>query len=338
MNIRKTESRVRFLPLAALLLFAASSHAAEPIAGEMERQLLIENDQLLGEDDGYTSGISYGWSYSGADVFESHTPAWIRKWGERLYISRLADRNRAISYGVVQQIYTPSRTGDEHPDPGDRPYAGLLWWETSWHAFNETRSDRLLLELGLVGPASGAKQTQNYIHKLTGADKAQGWDEQLHTEPFFRVMAKRNYRLLAGSGMGTEGDVVGHLFGGLGNRRSELGTGISFRFGNQLARSLPRAYVLPDRDMTPVAGTSCGWCVFVSLGGAYVLNDLTIDGNTFQHSVSAQLKHWQAYASTGAELQLGHWQISLSYQLSSDEWEGQEDRSIYGSMKIGYTF
>jgi hypothetical protein len=52
------------------------------------------------------------------------------------------------------------------------------------YAWDDRVSDQLSLILGFVGPVALAEPAQTFIHRLTGADEPQGWDNQLQQEKF----------------------------------------------------------------------------------------------------------------------------------------------------------
>jgi hypothetical protein len=87
--------------------------------------------------------------------------------------------NFIISVG--QDMHTPEDFNLTEVDSTDRPYAGLLY-----ATFNRTISSpeklrilRSSLYLGVIGPASGAGKTQNFLHRILGNDLFQGWDNQI---------------------------------------------------------------------------------------------------------------------------------------------------------------
>jgi hypothetical protein len=90
---------------------------------------------------------------------------------------------------LSQSMYTPRDRTRTDLVADDRPYAGLLALSVAWnlrHAEPARASDRLdtyELTLGVIGPASLARQAQNAVHELIGVDRFLGWDHQLGNEP-----------------------------------------------------------------------------------------------------------------------------------------------------------
>lgn len=299
---------------------------------------LFENDMFALDDGGYTNGLAYGWGYGTFDSFENRTPEWMQWLVGDWYIENLPDKERAISYGIAQQIYTPDKTSTKVPDPNDRPYAGLLLWQTSWFAFDTFIADKITLQLGMVGPASLAEHGQKFVHNITGASSPKGWGRQLENEPVFRLATQRNWRLQRNHIKNLEVDMVSHWYAGAGNLRSDTGTGITLRLGRGLDETLAIVSMTPNQDINPLAGRTSKWYTFISLGGRYVLNDITLDGNTFKNGPSVDLEHWQTMASAGIAWNTGNWGWLFSMYRGGDEWQTQQEDTAYGALSLSYRF
>lgn len=316
--------------------FAHGSERNDDVASVWS--FVFENDMFIFDDGGYTNGMGYNWSYGPFESFEDRTPGWMEWLTDDLYIATMPDKHRRISYAIVQEIYTPEEIVIKELQPLDRPYAGLLTWQADWFAYDEHLSDRVGLELGLVGSAALGEQTQKVVHQITGANEPEGWDEQLENEPIFRVTAARNWRLLESLSDDKEYDIIGHLYGGLGTRRSDLGSGVTFRYGKELRRSFANASLNPARGVNLNAAHPHAWYVFLGLGADYVFNDITLDGNTFENSHSVDLEHWQASATIGGTINFGRWGLLFSIRGITDEFDTQEKDSLYGALSISYDF
>lgn len=328
------------IPLGLLIVFFSPASYPENRNDDVDQTitLLFENDVFALDDGGYTNGLGYGWGYGAFDNFKNRTPDWMEWLVEDWYIETMPNKKRAISYGIAQQIYTPDKTSSEVPDPNERPYAGLLLWQTSWFAYDEKIADKISLQLGAVGPVSMAEHSQKFVHSITGSNKPKGWGRQLENEPVFRLAAQRNWRLQHNRIKNLELDMISHWYGGVGNLRSDIGTGITLRIGRGLEQSLAIVSMTPGRDINPLAGRTSEWYTFISLGGRYVLNDITLDGNTFKSGPSVDIEHWQAMASAGVAWNAGNWGWLFSMYRGGDEWTTQEEDTIYGALSVSYRF
>jgi hypothetical protein len=97
--------------------------------------------------------------------------------------------------------------------------------------------------------------------------------------------------------------------------------------------------IFTGKDISPVVGHSPdNWRLFVSVLGEFVANDITIDGNTFTDSHSVPLEHWQAQLAAGAVFNLDRWAVLLSAVLETDDYEGAEELTHFGSLSVAYRY
>lgn len=317
--------------------------AGLPLSAQAEPdwvQLTWENDLFVGEDDGYTNGLGFSWGHrdlTGAE--DPSLPGWIAFLAGGAYIANLPQREYAVSYGIGQTMYTPDDISAAQVLDSDRPYAGLLFWSGAIYAFDRLRADRLSLTLGVVGPAAGAKHSQKLVHSVSGAEEPQGWSNQLENEPVFAIEAQRLWRLGQGRLGSLELDGIGGGSAQIGNLASSVATGLTLRVGSRLASTWSGVSLVPARTINSFASDRLSsWQFYVSVTGRYVANDITLDGNTFEDSHSVPLKHGQGLASAGLAFNRGHWATSLSYQIGTDQYEGQNNETRFGSLAITYLF
>ncbi len=325
--------------LFALLLLSGLNNMVMAEGSEKFTAFMVENDVFTGDDSGYTSGIGYVWGYAGfSDFDDSNTPAWIRGLSEGLYISTVANKKRSITYHIAQRIVTPENIDVKEFQPNDFPYSGLLTWKATQYAMDNDVTDTISLLLGVVGPLSGAEQSQKLVHSLTGSRDPQGWDNQLDNEPVFKLSVARNWRLLAGGiTETTDYDVIGAADAGIGNYSSTVDLGITFRFGSQLLQTYPAISIIPGREINPLFGSASGsYYYFVSLAGRYTANNIVINGNTFRDNAhNITMEHGQSIYSAGVSIAFGDWSVLFGVTESSKAIkESQKHRSSYGSLSL----
>jgi hypothetical protein len=328
----------RFLLL--LLLIAAGAHAADEQRNSWFT-FTIENDWFVGKDTGYTNGFALSWGRAGFTEFSpDNLVSWLHFLSKNLYISTMPSKQRAVSYMVGQLMQTPSDLNTATLIENEAPYAGLLFWTANLHAWDERVADRLSLTLGVVGPLSGAEQTQKWIHDKIGADEPMGWDNQIENEPVFQVSAERLLRLAKFHTDKTVGmDVIGIGSGAVGNLESYLALGVGARLGRGLDRSFPGANFMAGPQVNPLAGRiTRGWNVFANVQGRFVANDIGINGNTFKDSHSVPLEHWQAAASAGVAVGFKQWAFLMTWLAGTNRYEGQPDTTRFGSLSITYNY
>lgn len=299
-----------------------------------------ENDLFTLKDGGYTNGVSIAWAYEDLEYFtKDNTPPWLQTFTERLYISTMANKQRAISYNVGQAMQTSSDLQQKTLAKNEAPYAGLALWRTVLYAYDETIADRFSISVGFVGPVSTAKSTQRFIHKVTGSEKPQGWSNQLKNEMVFQFSSERLWLLTRQQSEFVSFDIIGISSASLGTLSSGLASGISFRLGHNLQRTFATSSLMPGREVNPLAGNAdSAWSMFINIQGNFVANNILINGNTFEDSHSVPLKHWQTQLVTGANFSLGRWAFMLSTAIRSKEYIGQPTHSRFGSLNITYNF
>lgn len=303
-------------------------------------QLNWENDIFANADAGYTNGIGVTWGYKSlTDFSQDALPAWISDGINHTYMSGFIDRKKAVTYAVGQMMFTPAEITATQLLVDDRPYAGLLFWSASLYAFNDEVADQLSLTLGVVGPASLAEQSQRLVHSLISSDDPKGWSHQLKDEPVFALTSERLWRVDNRYDEGIEYDVIAG--GGLraGNLQSAGYAGVAVRMGSQLSTTWASLSMIPSRTINIFAsGKLPSWQLYLSVGGSYVINDITINGNTFQDSHSVSLIHEQVLVSSGLAINSGVWGVSLSYQRGSDQFTQQAISTRYGSLAFIYRY
>lgn len=197
--------------------------------GLVSHQLEIDNDSLLFQrrDGFYTSGIRY------TQQFDVHGDNRLDRTGWR----------------IGQEIYTASdiKLAPAAINPLDHPYAGWLYggvFQSAYLANGE--SYRYGLDLGCVGPCSGAQWTQQNLHRVINQPQPQGWSSQIKNEfgaLLYGEYAPRRWQL------GSTLDLTPSVHARFGNIFTDAGVGVQLRAGqlNQLPdQSTIHAFVRLD--------------------------------------------------------------------------------------------
>lgn len=317
-------------PLACSLLLAC---LATPASADGLLSLKVENDAFSGGDDGhYTNGVEFIWS------FEPPAEHWTRRLADALPGWSASDLD-GVAYRFGQQIYTPNDIGSERLIENDRPYAGLLFGGLS--LFDDERLDgwrqtsSLHLDIGMVGPASGAEEIQRGFHELIASEKPQGWDNQLENEPIVNLAYERSW-VLQHRLNGLDFEYGPSLGFSLGNLYTYASSGVGMRFGEGLDRSFGIPAVAPARSGQAFfkPGQGFSWYVFASLEGRYMAHNLLLDGNTFEDSHSVDSREWVGDAQLGFALTWNRWQLAFTNVWRSDEFEEQDRHDQFGSLTL----
>jgi lipid A 3-O-deacylase len=322
------------ISLALLMLCSATataSGAERPGLGTLT--LVHENDILVRDDEGYTSGSALLW-------VPGTTPDWASRFAH--LFPWIPDEGRVrVAFAVGQSIFTPRDLSEADPPDDDRPYAGWLYGALGLGIETGRRLDQLALTMGVVGPASGAEQAQKLLHEITGSQRPRGWDTQLENEPGLVLAYQRSWRELAATRLaGIEMDWTPHLGATLGNVYTYANTGLTMRLGQRLPLDFgpPRAQPgLPNQGFfTPSDGFA--WYLYAGLEGRAVAYNVFLDGNTFRDSRSVDKDPLVGDLQSGLVLAWSRVRLTLAYVLRSREFDTQRETTQFGSATVSVAF
>ena len=119
----------------------------------------FDNDVFTGNDNKYTGGLGFSWTSAAAETYrETGLSAQDR---ERLLFPAHGERGGlpelSCSSGWAWRRTRPPTSESPDPPPGDHPYAGVIYVDSSLFSMSRIASHQLTLRLGLVGPATGAE-------------------------------------------------------------------------------------------------------------------------------------------------------------------------------------
>jgi len=325
-----------------LIVFIVSLFTMPAIASNEELDYFgasFENDMFFDDDGGYTNGLMVNWGYHDIDALDNDSlPNWIAYLSDKTYLNSLANRQYAIHYNLGQFIQTPEDIKQTSLIKEDVPYVGLLAWEVNILAYNQSIIDDLSLTIGIVGPAAGAEVIQKSVHEQLSANQPKGWDNQINNEVVARLQLKRLWRNANADLGSSEIDFISGFSAGVGNLLSDVSTGVAIRWGQQLQSSFASSTPFPIQQLKGQTPNAAGWYIFANLSGAYVLNDIFIDGNTFNSSHHVDLIHWQAATTLGAVFNISHWSLMYSLTYSSNQYKNQPEDSRFGTLSVAYHF
>lgn len=347
--------------LAASLIAVASADAMADAPQDTEPRctggvfsFYLENDLFYNTDRNYTSGIKLSWVSPDLKDFTSEKclPALLKPAEQKIRELLLLDpftgalsRNVVVSIG--QEIYTPGDRTRRDLIRDDRPYAGWLYlglgYNKRFRAFSPwvERLDSTELRLGMIGPASFARQAQDLVHDVRGFPRFVGWNNQLRNEPGAQLILERKYKARIDSG-----DLIAHFGGSAGNVATYLNAGLEVRIGVGIPNDFGSSPARPAGNNT-APGTfpagarpsdSRGAHLFAALDARAVARDIFLDGNTFVHSHRVDKRPFVGDLALGAAAFAGGWKLSFARVFRSREFEGQTSRQSYGSFTVSRTF
>ncbi|MFO7838762.1 MAG: lipid A deacylase LpxR family protein, partial [Desulfosalsimonadaceae bacterium] len=239
---RRQLQTVRLLLSATVFLFAFAAaqdpvHAREKTCMEQDHRtfnVYIENDAIAGDDGQYTSGLKLTWSRYGLSALPDD--AWLHRW---LYpvVKRIGwgdsdAGEKALTFSVGQNIYTPDDIEVHELIEDDRPYAGFTYMELGFHKRFERYMHTVGITGGIVGPESYAEDIQESFHDILNSSEANGWDHQLKNEPVLELVYdyKRKF-FTQGDYEGLGSDIIFNVGGNLGNALTNINSGLLLRYG-----------------------------------------------------------------------------------------------------------
>ncbi len=303
----------------------------------------FDNDFMTGNDNKYTGGLGFSWTSAATETY-----------GERNLHRKIANAfsflptvnqdgyRNYVQFLLGMEMYTPTDIRAPEPPPGEHPYAGVMYLDSSLFSMSEIASHQFTLRLGLVGPATGAEDVQRWIHEIIDSPRPQGWDSQLKNEPIVNLFYQYNRRILRRAPPDRFGlDISCNGGAGFGNYYIGANMGVMGRIGFRL----PENY-----GVTPLlGGAECmvglkpprkkiQVYAFIGTQGFGVLRWLPTDGNTFRDSREGNRDDW--FLSLSGGIVVGYSRVVLSYRyhglagLQDPENFKTENRSDFGTMLL----
>jgi hypothetical protein len=292
-----------------------------------------ENDVFSGRgtDRHYTNGLRISHLRAADQV-----PRWVLQLARALPWFPHGVRVRG-AWSLGQNLYTPEDIQSTELIPDDRPYAGWLYLGTGLALENGKVLDLLELSLGIVGPAAGGEELQNWIHGIIDSPEPKGWHNQLPNEPTVQLIWQRKWRQLhEGSTGGLQVDLLPHVGAALGNvfiygaggAMARLGFDLPGDYGPpRIQPSLPGSeFFLPRRNL--------GGYLFLGAEGRAILRNLFLDGSTFEESHSVQRKPLVADVQAGVALVFRGFRLTYTYVVRTREFTGQSGGDTFGAFTL----
>jgi lipid A 3-O-deacylase len=308
----------------------------------------LENDLFNGTDSDYTSGVKFSWVSANLQDYltDPCLPQWVRSFNqltESIHPRKGTARNMVITAG--QAMFTPQDRTSTALIPTDRPYAGWLYLGLGYNAREGQRMDSIEANIGIVGPAALARQSQNFIHDLRGIPRFNGWDNQLRNEPGIQLVAERKKKWEGpGSVNDTRLDAILHYGASLGNVATYLNAGIELRIG-RIPDDFGTSPIRPAGDSNaPVSASRTrhfnegGLHAFLSTDARIVGRDIFLDGNTFVPSHHVEKRLLVGDIAAGFAWQWPGGKIAYAHYTSSKEFDGQIAKHGFGSVTLSLEF
>jgi len=264
----------------------------------------------------YTNGLRLGWTSPTDDV-----PVAVRSLGQSLY----GDGQQRLTFGLLQQIYTPVATQLRVPPPTDRPYAAILMGSVGLVQDSANVRNQIVVGLGMIGPAALGGPVQNGFHDVIGQGHNLGWPHQIANEPLAELTASRTWRLPLGQAGQWETDALPNLTVGFGNLRLYGQGGMTMRLGQGLNTDFGVARVLPGMSGGDAyLPADFAWYVFLGADGQAVARDITLDGSDMVAGPSVAHKPWLGEAQAGFAVMGYGMRLSYTHIVQTQQFQRQK--------------
>jgi hypothetical protein len=229
--------------------------ASDESQAQSAQNITVENDVFFGADRYYTNGIQFERRYRWAN-------------GQPRQAENSLLQKACVLFGCEgyplysrshrggQLMYTPTDITIGAPQPDDRPWAGLLYYAQD-HTLMAPSADSLTkftVQVGAMGSASLAEQSQKAIHKLINSDAPQGWANQARSELGVLLGVERKFALESLSGGTVDGwqwrSASSWRLAG-GNIMTLAGAKLEITFGKGLPKLVEAPGDIPDKMVPP---------------------------------------------------------------------------------------
>lgn len=221
-------------------------------------------------------------------------------------------------FRIGQYIFNPRTRKASDPEVIDRPFAGYLFAEGGKGYFREREVLKWNAQVGIVGPASFAEQTQKGIHFLFGYKRVYGWEHQVHNT--LALQLGGFYARSLARGQDLDLNVQAEVNGGTVLMGGTVGLLSRIRLSGSL-RSLK------DSNLYGAALSEAGSDVerefyfFVNPGLKVQWHDATIEGSVFDDDSPKvyPVKTFLFAAEAGLKYRRDRWNLSYSFLYHTKE-------------------
>ncbi len=299
--------------------------------------IYLENDVFFDTDLDYTDASKFSALLNRTDP--SNT------WLHIPFTSQL-ERTHFISFSYVRQMFTPDDIKTSDYIKEDRPYAGWLYAEVGLYQTSSRHLDALVLQVGIVGPASYTKEYQKVFHQLMSAPDPKGWGHQLNNEVGVQLDYQHKWRFIPAKFLGVSSSVIPYVSGEFGNIAIKANAGASFRLGWNVPNDFDTSTIddvgeggVPTQA-THLIKSNHPWSLYLNLasGGSVVARDIFLDGNTFSKSHSVEKNLFRAYGRYGFSARYKQYELNFVNIYNTEHYKSQDFGHRYSGIYLSYLF
>jgi hypothetical protein len=250
-----------FLQLLPLFLYGQNENGT---ALERSFRIAYENDLFNVAIDTPTD-----YYYTGGTFIEFKLPALRRNPVSKILLTLPQGRDESFGISYNNLAFTPTSIESDSILKNDRPFAGTLYLGLNRISCDSAKKMRLTsrLDLGVIGPAALAYETQKFIHARTNNLEPRGWQFQIVNDAYV------NYALRLEKGLAAKNNIVeliGYASANAGTIYTNAGAGLKFRAGK-----------MNPYFSTPVYCGKFQFWLYASAEGKVIGRDATLQGGLF---------------------------------------------------------
>ena len=250
--------------------------------------------------------------------------------------------NKVLGFDLGQKIFNPQSGSVPSAAYIDRPFAGYLYAGASMNYLYKNESNlKLGGQAGVIGPASGAKQAQTWVHNNFGFYAPEGWQYQIKNT--FQLNLSGEYNRLIGRD--TALDLTFASYAKLGTGFTGAGAGLMLRLGvfNRLFNSAStQSSVIADAGVKRAVKRE--FFLYYKPMANFVGYDATIQGSLFSKAdtnsmqVISEPKRFVLSNQIGVTYATKRWIIDAAAIIHSRETTHQQLSEAWGSVTLYYKF
>ena len=297
-------------------------------------QMMTENDlySILHSDRYYTNGIRFKYI---SKEFDYGIEKNDMSWGGVVTLAFINKPHVTRYYlGVAHEMYTPILHADIEKYP--HPYAGYLYLTLGAYHRDNKKLERIGLEGGHTGPQAFGKEMQDFIHSIIGAQKFQGWENQLKYEPVINLQYSLSYKSTLYNSKPFDIDVISSVEASLGNGDTHIGVNGLLRFGYNLHVDFGPSYTNHFLDQAPPHSDDAFVYFFIGLGSKVVLRNMFVEGNSFGTGMQSGLtSNFFRFESSAGILAGGKgFRVGYMFSTLNREYFEQPSGHTFGTLFI----
>jgi hypothetical protein len=257
-----------------------------------------------GTDREYTAGLKLKFYYT-----KKNKPKFL----DRLLMELSGTSDNLYGWGITQLMYAPNIISNPAIIYGDRPYAGLLFFNHSLVSSDVVKKQKITTEVdfGVIGKYSLAGGAQTLAHKLIHYQIPKGWDNQIATDFILNYFIQFEKLLVQPS---TNLEIIGVMESNFGTWKNTFGLGFIFRGGkfNSYFSNYENAGFRTHAGIISLNNRKFQFYFFMRPVFRAVMDDATLQGGFFTHNSSP-------YTLTKDQITNSHLEFDYGFVISKNK-------------------